>query len=257
MRRTLLLVATSLFASSVAIAGPIADDAIAKVETALAVDVQTGRLIGVSSSGPRAEVGVKIAEALYGDYTAGEWTSYVQAVDGDYQKPAVTKRLVVLGRDGELLLDQEDNAANREALTRQIDESRRKAELLTADRHIPDYLLRPSSISGLVHVNIEKSEPYDRGGGNLSVTHTGKVKTVLFGDFKPGQAIEITESTNRKKRVEAPANKERIVLVNVQPSLKDGKTKNFAHNKANYGYSEDGLKTLQADVARVHADAKK
>src|SRR6185436_1970929 len=125
-------------------------------------------------------------------------------------------------------------------------------ELLTADKHVPDYLLRSAS-NALLHVEIQKSVPYDRGGGNLSVTHTATVRAAVQGDFRPGQNVEYTEETRRKQRFDLPASRERIVLLSYSRSVKDGQMYWWLHERVNYGYTEAGLATLKADVARVRA----
>ncbi len=79
---------------------PVTDEMLARADAVLHVDAQTGRLAGVTRSGPVAEVGAKILDVLFGDYVAGEWIAYNKRVEGDYVKPAVSQRLVLLGRDG-------------------------------------------------------------------------------------------------------------------------------------------------------------
>ena len=61
----------------------------------------------------------------------------------------------------------------------------------------------------LLHVEIQKTIPYDRSGGNLSATHVGTVRAVVQGDFKPGQTVEFVEEGRNKRRFELPANRER------------------------------------------------
>jgi hypothetical protein len=232
----------------------LSDELLARMGAALHVDAQTGRLAGVTRSGPVAEVGAKIVEVLFGDYATGEWVSYSKRVEGEYVKPAVSQRLVLLGRDGDygVLLDEDFSPAKREALARRIVEYRRKAELLTGDRHVPDYLLRSTS-GALLHVEIQKTVPYDRGGGNLSATHFATVRAVVQGDFKPGQTIEFTEEGRRKTRFEPPASRERIVLLSYSRSVRDGQMYWWLHERVNHGYTEAGLATLRADLARVRA----
>jgi hypothetical protein len=202
----------------------LADEVLARTEAALHVDVQTGRVAGVTRSGPVAEIGAKIVEVLFGDYTSGEWLGYAKRIEGEYVKPAVSARLVLLGREGGL----------------------------TAERHVPDYLLR-SANNALLHVEIRKTAPYDRGKGNISVTHTATVRAALQGDFKPGETVEFTEETRRKHRFEPLASRERIVLLTYSRSVRDGEMYWWLHERVNYGYTEAGLATLRADLARVRA----
>lgn len=89
--------------------------------------------------------------------------------------------------------------AGRDALARQLAEFRRKAELLTGEMHVPDYLLR-SANNSVLHVEIQKTAPFDRGRGNLSATHTATVRSAVQGDFKPGQTVEFIEESRRNKR---------------------------------------------------------
>ena len=230
------------------------DEVLARTGAALHVDVQTGRIAGVTRSGPVAEIGAKIVDVLFGDYAAGEWVGYSKRVEGYYVKPAVSQRLVLLGRDGEggALMDEEYSSARRDALSGRIAEYRRKSELLTGERHVPDYLLR-STTSALLHVEIQKTVPFDRGRGNLSATHTSTVRAVVQGDFRPGQTVEFIEESRRNRRFEPPANRERIVLLSYSRSVQDGQMKWWLHERVNYGYTEAGLATLKADVARVRA----
>lgn len=231
----------------------LSDEVLARMEAALHVDMQTGRVAGVTRSGPVAEIGAKIVEVLFGDYASGEWVSYSKRIEGDYVKPAVSVRLVLLGREGGgVLLDEEFSPARRDALSSRITEYRRKAELLTAERHVPDYLLRSAS-NALLHVEIRKTAPYDRGKGNISATHTATVRVVLQGDFKPGEIVEFTEETSRKHRFEPLASRERIVLLTYSRSVRDGQMYWWLHERVNHGYTEAGLATLRADLARVRA----
>lgn len=232
----------------------LTEELLGRTGAALHVDVQTGRVAGITSSGPVAEVGAKIVDVLFGDYAAGEWIGYAQRVEGDYVKPAVSQRLVLLRRDGDrgVLLDEEFSPARRDALVGRLAEYRRKAELLTGEMHVPDYLLR-SANSAVLHVEIQKTIPFDRGRGNLSATHTAKVRAAVQGDFKPGQTVEFIEESRRNKRFEPPANRERIVLLSYSRSVQDGQMKWWLHERVNYGYTEAGLKTLNADLARVRA----
>ena len=231
----------------------LSDDVLSRMEAALHVDVQTGRVAGVTRSGPVAEIGAKIVDVLFGDYVSGEWIGYSKRIEGDYVKPAVSARLVLLGREGGgVLLDEEFSPARRDALAARIIEYRRKAELLTADKHVPDYLLRSSS-GALLHLEIQKTAPYDRGKGNLSATHTARVRTVLQGEFKPGDTVEFTEESRRNRRFEPPASRERIVLLSYSRSVRDGQMYWWLHERVNYGYTEAGLATLRADLARVRA----
>ena len=231
----------------------LTDEVLARTEAALHVDVQTGRVAGVTRSGPVAEIGAKIVEVLFGDYASGEWLGYTKRIDGEYVKPAASARLVLLGRDGGgVLLDEEFSHARRDALSSRITEYRRQAELLTAERHVPDYLLRSAS-NALLHVEIRKTAPYDRGKGNISATHTATVRAVLQGDFKPGETVEFTEETRRKLRLEPLASRERIVLLTYSRSVRDGQMYWWLHERVNHGYTEAGLATLRADLARVRA----
>lgn len=232
----------------------LSDEMLRQAGAALHVDVQTGRVASISSSGPVAEVGAKIVEVLFGDFTAGEWISYLQNIEGEYVKPAVTQRLLLLRRDGDrrTLLDADFSSAGRDALVRQFTEFRRKIELLTGEMHVPDYLLR-SANNAVLHVEIQKTAPFDRGRGNLSATHTATVRSTVQGDFKPGQTVEFIEESRRNKRFELPVNPHRIVLLTYARSVQDGQMKWWLHERVNYGYTEAGLKTLQSDVARVRA----
>ena len=231
----------------------LSDEVLARMEAALHVDVQTGRVAGVTRTGPVAEVGAKILDVLFGDYVAGEWLSYAKRIEGDYVKPAASARLVLLAREGGgVLLDEEFSPGRRDALAARIAEFRRKAELLTADKHVPDYLLRSGS-SALLHVQIQKSVPYDRGKGNISATHTATVRAALQGDFKPGETVEYTEETRRNRRFEPPASRDRIVLLSYSRSVRDGQMYWWLHERVDYGYTEAGLATLKADLARVRA----
>ena len=232
----------------------VSDELLARTGAALHVDVQTGRVAGVPRTGPVAEIGAKIVEVLFGDYTAGEWIGFSQRVEGEYIKPAVSQRLLLLRRDGNggVLLDEEFSPARRDALAGRIAEYRRKAELLTGALHVPDYLLRSTS-SALLHVEIQKTVPFDRGRGNLSATHTATVRAAVQGDFKPGQTVEFIEEGRRNRRYEPLANRERIVLLSNSRSVQDGQMKWWLHERVNYGYTEAGLATLKADHARVRA----
>ena len=232
----------------------VSDELLARTGAVLHVDVQTGRMAGITRAGPVAEVGAKIVDVLYGDYTAGEWIGYSQRVEGEYVKPAVSQRFLLLRRDGDgdVLLDEEYSAARRDALAGRILEYRRKAELLTAALHVPDYLLRSTS-NALLHVEIQKTVPFDRGRGNLSATHTATVRSAVQGDFKPGQTIEFIEEGRRNRRYEPLANRERIVLLSHSRSTRDGQMHWWLHERVNYGYTEAGLATLKADHARVRA----
>ncbi len=231
----------------------LADDMLARTEAALHVDVQTGRVAGVTRTGPVAEIGAKIVDVLYGDYQAGEWLGYAKRVEGDYVKPAVSARLVLLAREGGgVLLDEDFSPSRRDALAARIGEYRRRTELLTADKHVPDYLLRSAS-SALLRVEIRKTAPYDRGGGNLSATHTAMVRAALQGDFKPGDTVEFIEESRRKLRFEPLASPDRIVLLSYSRSVRDGQMYWWLHERVNYGYTEAGLATVKADLARVRA----
>lgn len=229
----------------------LTDEMLVRAESILHADIQLGRLAGVTSRGPVAEVGAKIIDVLYGDRVAGEWVSYSQRVEGEYVKPAHTQRLLILGRDG-VLLDQPFTPESREALAARLADQRGRSEALTGDRHVPDYLLR-SVNNALLHVDIEKSVPFDRGRGNLSVTHTARVRGVAQGDFAPGQVVEYVEETGRRKRVEPPASRSRIVLLTNSRSVSDGQMKWWLHQRADHGYTAAGFETLKADIARVRA----
>ncbi|MEQ1776779.1 MAG: hypothetical protein ABL891_23580 [Burkholderiales bacterium] len=232
----------------------VTDEMLGRTGAVLHVDVQTGRLAGVTSSGPIAEIGAKIMDVLFGDYAAGEWMAYSKRVEGEYVKPAVSQRLLLLRRDGDggVLLDEEYSPAKRDALVGRFTEYRRKSELLTGSMHVPDYLLR-STNNALLHVEIQKSVPFDRGRGNLSATHTATVRAVAQGELKPGQSIEFIEEGRRRKRFDPPASRERIVLLSYSRSTQDGQMKWWLHDRVNYGYSEAGFVTLKADTARVRA----
>ncbi|HEV8096813.1 MAG TPA: hypothetical protein VGP71_13860 [Burkholderiales bacterium] len=257
---------SAVFLASAMTAGPLGaqglpaltDEVLKETGAALHVDVQTGRVAGISSSGPVAEVGAKIIDVLFGDYVAGEWLGYTQPVQGDYVKPAVSQRLVLLRRDGSrTLLDADFSPSARDVLVRQLADFRRKTELLTGEMHVPDYLLRSAS-NAVLHVEIQKTVPFDRGRGNLSATHTATVRSVAQGELKPGQTVEFIEESRRNKRFEPPANAQRIVLLTYTRSTQDGQMKWWLHERVNYGYTEAGLKTLQSDVARVRtAQAEK
>ena len=260
--RAIARAAIAVFLIQSWIAGPlgaqglpsVTDEMLKQTGAALHVDVQTGRVAGITSSGPVAEVGAKILDVLFGDYTAGEWIAYTQRVEREYVKPAVSQRLVLFRRDGDrgTLLDADFSPAGRDALARQLAEFRRKAELLTGEMHVPDYLLR-SANNTVLHVEVQKTAPFDRGRGNLSATHTATVRSTVQGEIKPGQSVEFIEESRRNKRFEPPANPQRIVLLTYTRSVQDGQMKWWLHERVNYGYTEAGLKTLQSDVARVRA----
>jgi hypothetical protein len=263
--RTIVTAATLLHAAGFALSSlaqelpALTDDLLKQAGDALHVDVQTGRVAGISSSGPVAEVGAKIVDVLYGDFTAGEWIAYTKRIDGEYVKPAVSQRLLLLRRDGDrgVLVDADFSPAARDRLAQQLGEFRRKAELLTGDMHVPDYLLRGST-NAVLYIDIQKSTPFDRGRGNLSATHTATVRNAVQGDFKPGQTVEYIEESRSTKRFESPANRQRIVLLTYSRSVVDGQMKWWLHERVNFGYTEAGLKALQSDVARVReAQAKK
>lgn len=236
----------------------VTDEMLGRTGAVLHVDVQTGRVSGITTSGPVAEIGAKIIDVLFGDYTAGEWTSYSQRVEGEYLKPAVSQRLLLLRRDGGgVLLDEEYSSARRDMLAARLTEYRRKSELLTGSMHVPDYLLR-STNNAVLHVEIQKSVPFDRGRGNLSATHTATVRAAVQGELKPGQTIEFIEEGKRHKRYDPPASRERIVLLSYSRSTQDGQMKWWLHERVDYGYTEAGFATLKADVARVRtAQAEK
>lgn len=247
-------IALFLCLAAAPLAAQVTDEVLKQTGAALHVDVQTGRVAGITSTGPVAEVGAKIVDVLLGDHAAGEWIAYAQRVDGEYIKPAATQRLLLFKRDDGrgVLLDEEFSPAKRGALVRQLADYRRKAELLMGDMHVPDYLLR-SANNAILQVTILKTAPYDRGRGYLSATHTAQVRASLQGDLKPGQSVEFIEESGRTKRFEPPANAERIVLLTYSRSVQDGQMKWWLHERVNYGFTEAGLKALQADVARVRA----
>jgi len=232
----------------------LSDSMLKDTGAALHVDVQTGRMVGVTSSGPVAEAGAKIVEVLFGDHTVGEWIGYLLRTEGEYVKPAVSQRLILLRRDGrrEPLLDAEFSPSARDALTAQLTDYRRKVEALTGEMHVPDYLLR-SANNAILHVEITRSVPFDRGRGNLSATHTATVLNAVQGEFRPGQTVEFIEESRRKKRYDPPADPQRIVLLTYSRSVQDGQMKWWLHDRVNYGYSEAGLRTLRSDSARVRA----
>ena len=237
---------------------PLTPDLFKQAGAILHVDVKTGRMAGITDKGPIAEVGAKVIDVLYGDHAANEWIAYSQRVESEYVKPAVAQRILILKREGDRtpLVDADFTPPAREALTRAFTDYRRKAELLTGEMHVPDYLLRSASNS-LLHVEIKKTTPYDRGKGNLSATHVAVVVGVAQGDFKPGQTIEYIEEDNRHKRYEPLASPQRIVLVSQGRSVQDGQTKLWLHPRVDFGYTEAGFRTLQADAARVRAAQKK
>lgn len=232
----------------------LTDDLLKKATGVLHVDVKTGRLAGITDKGPVAEVGAKVVEVFYGDFKADEWLAYTKPVEGEYVKPAVSQRLLVFSKDGyrSPLVDADFSPEARDALAKRVIEHRRKAELLTGEMHVPDYLLR-SATNAAVHVEVTKTTPYERGRGYLSATHTAKVIGVAQGELKPGQVIEYTEESPRQKRFDAPANPQRIVLLTFSRSTQDGQMKWWLHERVNYGFTEAGFKTLQGDAARVRA----
>jgi hypothetical protein len=260
--RAIVTAAVAVFLTLGMAAGPlgaqglpaVTDEMLKQTGAALHVDVQTGRVAEITPSGPVAEVGAKIVDVLFGDYTTGEWISYSQRVEREYVKPAVSQRLVLFRRDGDrgTLLDADFSPAGRDALARQLAEFRRKTELLTGEMHVPDYLLR-SGNNALLHVEIQKTAPFDRGRGNLSATHTATVRGIVQGEFKPGQTVEFIEESRRNKRFEPLANPQRIVLLTYTRSVQDGQMKWWLHERVNFGHTEAGLRTLQSDVARVRA----
>lgn len=260
--RAIVAATVAVLLNAIMAAGPLGaqglpaltDEMLKQTGAALHVDVQTGRVSGITNSGPVAEVGAKIVEVLFGDHVAGEWISYSQRVEREYVKPTVSQRLVLFRRDGDrgTLVDADFSPAGRDALARQLAEYRRKAELLTGEMHVPDYLLR-SGNNAVVHVEIQKTVPFDRGRGNLSATHTATVRSAAQGELKPGQTVDFIEESRRNKRFEPPANAQRIVLLTYTRSTQDGQMKWWLHERVNYGYTEAGLKTLQSDVARVRA----
>ena len=254
MKRALVLLVTVAVTAAAQPLPTLTDETLKKAGAVLHVDVKTGRMAGITDKGPMAEVGAKIIEVLYGDYANDEWLAYSQRVESEWVKPAVSQRLLILDREGSRapLVDAEFTPQAREALAKQLTEYRRKSELLTGDMHVPDYLLR-SATNAVLHVEIQKSAPFDRGKGNLSALHTAKVVSAAQGDLKPGQIVEYTEESNRRKRFDAPANPQRIVLLTYSRSVQDGQMRWWLHERVNYGYTEAGFKTLQGDAARVRA----
>ena len=232
----------------------LTDEMLKQAGAVLHVDVKTGRLAGITDRGPVAEVGAKVVDVLHGDYKPDEWIAYSQRVESDYQKPAVSQRLLLMSREGDRspLVDAEFSPGARDALAKRLAEYRAKAELLTAEMHVPDYLLRSAS-NALLHVEIRKTTPYERGKGYLSATHVAKVLAAAQGDLKPGDTVEYVEETGRRKRLETPASAQRIVLLHQSRSVQDGQVRWWLHERVNYGYTEAGFKTLRADVARVRA----
>jgi len=260
--RAIAMAGIAVFLTTAIAVGPLGaqglpaltDEMLKQTGAALHVDVQTGRVAGITTSGPVAEVGAKIVDVLFGDYTAGEWISYSQRVEREYVKPAVSQRLLLFRRDGDrgTLVDADFSPAARDTLVKQLTDFRRKAELLTSEMHVPDYLLR-SANNTLLHVEIQRTAPFDRGRGNLSATHTATVRGIVQGEFKPGQTVEFIEESRRNKRFEPLANPQRIVLLTYTRSTQDGQMKWWLHERVNFGYTEAGLRTLQSDVARVRA----
>ena len=250
-----LIVACTLSAATVAQGlPPLSDEMLKQASAALHVDVKTGRLAGITERGPVAEVGVKVVEVLFGDYKADEWIAYTKPVESEYVKPAVSERLLVFSSNGHgrPLVDADFSPQARDALVKRLTEYRRNRELLTGEMHVPDYLLR-SATNALVHVDVTRTTPYERGRGYLSATHVAKVVGVAQGDLKPGQTIEYIEESPRQKRFDPPANPQRIVLLHYTRSVQDGQMKWWVHERVNHGFTEPGFKTLQADVARVRA----
>ena len=256
MRLTLALaLGCAMALSAAAQALPVITDEMLKQAGAiLHVDVKTGRLAGITDRGPVAEVGAKVVEVLYGDHKSDEWIAYSQRVEADYQKPAVSQRLLLLSREGDRspLLDADYSPASREALAKKLADHRARSELLTGEMHVPDYLLRSAS-NALLHVEVRKTTPYERGRGYLSATHVATVIGAAQGELKPGDSIEYVQETNRQKRMEPNASAQRIVLLHYTRSTQDGQMKWWVHERVNYGYTEAGFTTLKADVARVRA----
>jgi len=242
----------------VAVAQPLpqlSDELLAKAIGVLHAEAKTGRLAGITDRGPVAEVGVKVIEVLYGDYKPDEWLAYTKPVESEYVKPAVSQRLLVLGREGRgPLVDADFSPAGRDALSRRLAEYRRKAELLTGEMHVPAYLLR-SGTNALVHVEVTKTTTHERGRGYLSATHTAKVLGVAQGGLEPGQTVEYVEESPRRKRFDPPANPQRIVLLHYGRSVQDGQMKWWLHERVNHGFTEAGFRTLKEDVARIRAKA--
>jgi hypothetical protein len=255
MKRLGLIVAWAL---PVAVAAqglpPLPDEMLKQASAVLHVDVKTGRLAGITDRGPVAEVGAKVVEVMFGDYKADEWIAYTKPVQGEYVKPAVSQRLLVLGREGHRapLVDADFSPQARDALVQRLAEYRRNRELLTGEMHVPDYLLR-SAANALLHGEVTKTTLFERGRGYLSATHVAKVVGVAQGDFKPGQTIEYVEESPRQKRFDPNANPQRIVLLHYTRSVQDGQMRWWLHERVNHGFTEAGFRTLQADLARVRA----
>ena len=251
---TLALLAAAIGSAAAQGLPPLTDEQLKQAGAVLHVDVKTGRVAGISSSGPVAEVGAKVLEVLYGDYAADEWIAYSQRVESEFVKPAVSQRLILLPRDGlrAPLVDADFSPQARDDLSRRLADYRRKVELLTGEMHVPDYLLR-SPTNALLHVEVRKSTPYERGRGYLSATHVATVVGVVQGELKPGQVVEYIEESPRQKRLDPPANTQRIVLLHYTRSVQDGQMKWWLQERVNYGYTEAGFEALKADVARVQA----
>jgi len=170
---------------------PLTDEMLKQASAVLHVDVKTGRLAGITDRGPVAEVGVKVVDVLFGDYKADEWIAYTKPVEGEYVKPAVSQRLLILSRESHRgpLVDADFSAQARDGLVQRLTEHRRNRELLTGEMHVPDYLLR-SATNALLHVEVTKTTPYERGRDYLSATHVAKVVGVAQGVVVAARARE-------------------------------------------------------------------
>ncbi len=81
---------------------------------------------------------------LHVDEKTGRLAGYTKPVEGEYVKPVVSQRLLIFSREGRRgpLVDADFSPQARDALVQRFTEYRRKGELLTAEMHVPDYLLR-------------------------------------------------------------------------------------------------------------------
>src|SRR6188472_2398665 len=135
------LIFSSILSAAVGAQGlpPLTDEMLKQANALLHVDVKTGRLAGITDRGPVAEVGAKVVEVLFGDYKADEWIAYTKPVEGEYVKPAVSQRLLILSREGRAPLGDADFSPQaRDALVQRLTEYRRNRELLTGEMHVPD-----------------------------------------------------------------------------------------------------------------------
>ena len=104
----------------------LTDDLLKRASAVLHVDVKTGRLAGITDRGPVAEVGAKVVDVLYGDHKADEWIAYSQRVEAEYQRPAVSERLLLFSREGDRspMVDADFSPAARDALAKRLAEYR-------------------------------------------------------------------------------------------------------------------------------------